>query len=141
MRSRRAVLVAAALLALTGCGQRQAPHVPAPAPPPAVVRAYLTMDATDHQREQIRAWLGGRPEVASSLFESRDQALAAFKESFEDSPELVASIQVTDLPESFLVTLADRATLDVFVEAMQLLDGVESVAADAQGPPSPAPPG
>ncbi|MEU8074855.1 permease-like cell division protein FtsX [Catellatospora citrea] len=136
MGSRWVALVVVALLAAAGCGAPagQAPE-PRPAPQSTVVRLELAMDATAPQRTAIESWLQTRPEVASFTFESREQALARFREAFRDSAELVGSISAADLPESFTATLAAGADVDGFVSAAQPLAGIDHVGRDTDSPP------
>lgn len=131
MGARLVAVLLAAALAVAGCGApaSQAP-VPRPAPAAITVRLELAMDATGLQRAGVESWLRSRPEIASFAFESREQALARFREAFRDSGELVGSISAADLPESFTVTLAADADVDGFVAAAQPLEGLEHVVQD-----------
>ncbi|GAA1400869.1 permease-like cell division protein FtsX [Catellatospora coxensis] len=136
MGPRLVALLLAAALAVAGCGApvNQAP-VPRPAPRTVTVRLELAMDATGAQRAGVESWLRGRPEVAAFVFESREQALARFREAYRDSGELVGSISAADLPESFTVTLAADADADGFVAAAQPLEGLDHVVRDQDEPP------
>ncbi|MFC7246636.1 permease-like cell division protein FtsX [Catellatospora aurea] len=133
---RLVALLIAAAFAVAGCGAPagQTP-VPRPAPQTVTVRLELAMDATGPQRDGVASWLQSRPEVASVAFESREQALARFREAYRDSGELVGSLSAADLPESFTVTLKADADVDGFVAAAQPLEGLDHVVPDEDQPP------
>ncbi|MEU7825604.1 permease-like cell division protein FtsX [Catellatospora sp. NPDC049133] len=136
MGPRLVAMLLAAALAVAGCGAPagQTP-VPRPAPAAVTVRLELAMDATEAQRAGVASWLRSRPDVASVAFESREQALARFREAYRDSGELVGSISSADLPESFTVTLKADADVDGFVAAAQPLEGLDHVVQDQDQPP------
>ncbi|MEV0456595.1 permease-like cell division protein FtsX [Catellatospora methionotrophica] len=136
MGSRWVAVLVAALLAVAGCGtSANGTPEPRPAPQAAAIRLELVMDVTGPQRTAVESWLKARPEVASFTFESREQALARFREAYRESGELVGSLSAADLPESFMVTLAADADADGFVAAAQPLDGVDHVEHDTGEPP------
>ncbi len=126
MLRRRALLTAPLLplAAVTGCAGGPAPE---PAAQPLTVKVFLARDATDAQREGVDAALRGRPEAGRSVYVSPEQALAAFRREHAEAPGTLDSLAVGDLPASFVVELADRATLDGFAAAIRPLPGVDAV--------------
>ena len=86
--------------------------------------------ATDEQKQAIEAVLKENPDVKSYRFETQQQAYDRIQNlnvpasSFE-GPD--PAIKVTDMPESFWVTMTDPHKAGEITESVQGLDGVSTV--------------
>ena len=58
-------------------------------------------------------------------YEFREVAHARFAEQFKDAPDLVESVEVDDLPESFRVKLTDQDRTGDVVTAVGSMPGVD----------------
>jgi cell division transport system permease protein len=80
------------------------------------VSIFLTDDVTDEQRAAIEAELESSPEVASFVYESKDEAYERFQQQFAQQPELVQNTPADALPESFRVELENPERYSVIAE-------------------------
>jgi cell division transport system permease protein len=80
------------------------------------VSIFLADDVTDEQRAAIEAELDSSPEVASFLYESKDEAYERFQQQFSQQPELVENTPADALPESFRVELVNPERYSVIAE-------------------------
>ncbi len=85
------------------------------------VSIFLADDVTDEQRTAIEQELDGSKEVASYIYESKDEAYARFQQQFSQQPELVENTPADALPESFRVELKNPERYPVIAE--QFPDG------------------
>lgn len=69
------------------------------------VAIFLRQDITGRQRQALQDALRADPLVRSLLFETRQQAYVRFKELWRDSPDFVAAVDESQLPESFRLEL------------------------------------
>ncbi|NLV71182.1 MAG: ABC transporter permease [Actinobacteria bacterium] len=60
-------------------------------------------------QDQITSW----PEVKSSSYITKEQALQRLKEDYADSPEIFESLTSNPLPASFEIALVDPQTVDI----------------------------
>jgi cell division transport system permease protein len=67
------------------------------------------VDISDRQRRDLGAALRSDPGLRGVRFESRQQVYARFKRIYAEAPDLVGAVKVDQIPESFLVTLAEPA--------------------------------
>ncbi|GAA4365693.1 permease-like cell division protein FtsX [Paeniglutamicibacter cryotolerans] len=84
---------------------------------------------TDTQRGEIKSALDSdvlKPYVDTYDYESKDQALAHFREQFQNSP-IVDSVTADQLPESFRVSLLDPEKYGVVNEVFSSMKGVDVV--------------
>ena len=84
---------------------------------------------TDAQRSDIQSMLESdavKPYVASFEHESKEQALAHFRQQFENSA-IVDTVTADQLPESFRVSLVDPEKYDVINELFSSMKGVDVV--------------
>ncbi|MEK8106688.1 permease-like cell division protein FtsX [Micromonospora sp. M12] len=88
---------------------------------------FLTFEVTDEQRSAVNRALDADPAVRTLRYESREQAYATFKGMYEDAPELVAAVQVSQMPESFRVALTGRSEYPSLAARVQRLPGVDQV--------------
>ena len=82
---------------------------------------------SDQQRSQLQADLSATPQVEQVFYESKQQAYERFRETFKDSPDLVANVTPEALPESFRVKLKDPQQFDVVASAFTGRPGVDTV--------------
>jgi cell division transport system permease protein len=85
------------------------------------VSIFLTDDVTPEQRAAIEQELDASPEVATFLYESKEQAYERFQQQFSQQPELVENTPADALPESFRVELVNPERYSVI--AQQFPDG------------------
>lgn len=84
---------------------------------------------TDAQRDEIKTALDSemlKPYIDTYDYESKDQALAHFREQFKNSP-IVDSVTAGQLPESFRVSLIDPEKYGVVNEVFSSMSGVDVV--------------
>lgn len=67
-----------------------------------------TTDQIDAMQTEILGW----PEVKSSVFVSKQDALARLKEDFKDNPEILEGLTGNPLPASFEISLVDPQSVD-----------------------------
>ncbi|MCU1693284.1 MAG: Cell division protein FtsX [Frankiales bacterium] len=79
------------------------------------------------ERTQLLTELEALPQVQRVFYESKEQAYTRFKETFKDSPDLVANVTADVLPESFRVKLKDPTQFEVVASALRGRPGVEEV--------------
>jgi cell division transport system permease protein len=89
------------------------------------VSIFLADDVTDEQRAAIEQQLESSPEVASFLYESKEEAYQRFQQQFSQQPELVENTPADALPESFRVELDNPERYPVIAE--QFPDGQNGV--------------
>jgi cell division transport system permease protein len=73
------------------------------------VEAFFPPDATQQEIDKVRSAVEGYPEVASVNYVSKEEALATFKDTFSDKPELYQGIDPDVLPASLQIQLKDPA--------------------------------
>jgi cell division transport system permease protein len=76
------------------------------------VEAYFPPGATQQEVDKVRSSVESYPEVASVTYVSEEQALAKFKETFADKPELSQGLDPGVLPASLQIQLKDPAAAD-----------------------------
>ncbi|MEV7013730.1 permease-like cell division protein FtsX [Streptosporangium sp. NPDC051022] len=84
---------------------------------------------TPEQRRALERKLRAMPQVAEVRFESRQEALANFREAFADDEVMLSVVEAKDMPESFVGTLRRRADVVPFRSAFTQVPGVANVAA------------
>jgi cell division transport system permease protein len=96
---------------------------------PRLVEAalFLRADVTDQQRADLDLLLRSDSRVLRVRYESRQAAYDNFKRMYRDAPDLVASVRVEQIPESFRVTLAKPSGYAEFVKDVEGRPGVEAV--------------
>jgi cell division transport system permease protein len=85
------------------------------------VSIFLADDVTDEQRTAIEQKLDSSQEVATYIYESKEQAYKRFQQQFSQQPELVENTPEDALPESFRVELVNPERYPVIAE--QFPDG------------------
>jgi hypothetical protein len=87
----------------------------------------LRADITDRQRRELGATLRSDPEVRDVRFQSRAKAYERFKRIYSDAPDLVAAVNLDQVPESYLVTLAEPAAYAGFFAQFTEAGGVDDI--------------
>jgi cell division transport system permease protein len=77
------------------------------------VSIFLTDDVSEDQRDAIASQLDASPEVASVVYESKEEAYERFRQQFSQQPELVENTPPDALPESFRVELVNPERYEV----------------------------
>ncbi|MFF0152064.1 permease-like cell division protein FtsX [Micromonospora sp. NPDC005203] len=88
---------------------------------------FLDDNVTDQQRDEVRRALDADPAIRTVVFESREQALATFQKMYADAPDLVASVQASQFPESYRITLAAREQFAELRVPVERLPGVDEI--------------
>jgi cell division transport system permease protein len=83
------------------------------------VEAFFPQDSSQEEIDKVRSAVGGYPEVSSVNFISKEEALAAFKETFADKPELYEGIDPGVLPASLQLQLKDPAAADEVAQRLK----------------------
>jgi cell division transport system permease protein len=79
------------------------------------ITVYLKTDPDPSQAdvEAMQTEIMGWPEVKSSVYVSKTDALERLKEDFKDNPEILENLTSNPLPASFEIALVDPQTVDV----------------------------
>ena len=80
------------------------------------VSIFLADDVTDEQRAAIEQKLDDSKEVASYIYESKEEAYERFQQQFSQQPELVENTPADALPESFRVELVNPERYPIVAE-------------------------
>ncbi|UQU64206.1 permease-like cell division protein FtsX [Couchioplanes caeruleus] len=91
------------------------------------VAIFLGAEATDRQRSALGAALRGDPRVAELQFENRQQAWERFRRLWADSPDFVAAVSPSQLPESYRLRMVDRSQYRGLLATYAAMDGVQDV--------------
>ena len=83
------------------------------------VEAFIPPDASQERVEEIRKAAESYPEVASVNYVSEDEALAKFKDTFKDQPEIYENLDPGVLPASFQLQLEDPALADEVAQKLE----------------------
>jgi cell division transport system permease protein len=89
-------------------------------------------DATQQQKDALKADLEKLPEVAKVDYESKQQAYARFKDRFSTTPGFVQSTREGDIPDSFRIRLKDPEQYKSVAQAMLSRPGVDQVINEKQ---------
>jgi cell division transport system permease protein len=83
------------------------------------VEAYFPPDATQEEIDGIISDVKSWPEVSSVNYVSEEEALAAFKETFADRPELSENLQPGVLPASIQIQLEDPSEAEAVAQRLE----------------------
>jgi hypothetical protein len=97
---------------------------------------FLRAEATASQKSAIQVRLRGLPGLGRLYFRTRAESYAELKDIFKDSPDVVAQTKPEDIPESFWLTLPDRAAEPTMAD-LRRLPGVEEVSRVHRAFPTP----
>jgi cell division protein FtsX len=100
---------------------------------------YLSTDVTTGQKDAIGAYLRGLNLVGEIRYESHEDAYRRFVEASRDRPDIIAKVSPETLPESFWLTLADRADLLAVESHLAAQPGVDDVHVPSDRQSSPVP--
>ena len=87
------------------------------------VEAYFPPDATQEEIDSTINTVEGWPEVASVNYVSDEEALAAFKDTFADRPELYENLDPGVLPASMQIQLEDPTEAGVVADRLAQDEG------------------
>ncbi len=90
---------------------------------------WLDRDATSEQVSIVERALNDSPLIADSRYITRQETFAEFQEFWQDSPEIMASVEPERLPTSFRVipTEPDLEVVEALAAEYRLLPGVKEV--------------
>ncbi|MEU8259643.1 permease-like cell division protein FtsX [Micromonospora sp. NPDC048999] len=91
------------------------------------VSIFLTSDVTDQQRGAVKRALEENRAVHTIVFISHDEAYARFSKLYEEEPDLVASVQPSQLPESFRIKMAGRSQYAALAAHVKQMPGVDEI--------------
>ncbi|GAA2679186.1 MULTISPECIES: permease-like cell division protein FtsX [Actinoplanes] len=91
------------------------------------VSIFLADNVTDGQRQAIKAKIDESPLVKESSYETKEQALERFKVLYADSPDFVAAVNVSSLPESYRVKLTNPEDYDKFAKQIEGEPGIQRI--------------
>jgi cell division transport system permease protein len=83
------------------------------------VEAFFPPDASQQEIDEIRSSTEGYPEVSSVNYVSKEEALATFKQTFADRPEVYEGIDPGVLPASLQIQLENPATADEVAQRLR----------------------
>jgi cell division transport system permease protein len=83
------------------------------------VEAFFPPDATQQEIDKVRSAVEGYPEVASVHYVSKEEALATFKRTFSDKPELYQGIDPDVLPASLQIQLKNPAAAEEVAQRLR----------------------
>jgi cell division transport system permease protein len=83
------------------------------------VEAYFPPDATQEEIDGIISDVKSWPEVSGVNYVSEEQALAAFKETFADRPELSENLAPGVLPASIQIQLEDPSEAEAVAQRLE----------------------
>jgi cell division transport system permease protein len=83
------------------------------------VEAYFPPDATQEEIDGIISDVKSWPEVSGVNYVSEEEALAAFKETFADRPELSENLQPGVLPASIQIQLEDPSEAEAVAQRLE----------------------
>jgi cell division transport system permease protein len=83
------------------------------------VEAFIPPDASQERVEEIQNAVESYPEVSGVNYVSEDEALAKFKATFKDQPEIYENLDPGVLPASFQLQLEDPALADEVAQKLE----------------------
>jgi cell division transport system permease protein len=87
------------------------------------VEAYFPPDATQKEIDGIISNVEGWPEVSGVNYVSEEEALASFKETFADRPELYENLDPGVLPASIQIQLEDPSEAEAVAQRLEQEQG------------------
>ncbi|HEX9711675.1 MAG TPA: permease-like cell division protein FtsX [Actinomycetota bacterium] len=91
------------------------------------VQVFLANDVSDDERDSLRGDLQQMPEVATVVYESKQEAFQRFKQLFRDQPGIVENTEADALPESFRVKLRDPEKFEIVSDRLEGRPGIEEI--------------
>ena len=83
------------------------------------VEAFFPQDASQEEIDRVRSAVATYPQVASVNYISKEEALATFKETFANKPELYEDLDPGVLPASLQLQLVNPATADEVAQRLK----------------------
>ncbi|MDA1361131.1 permease-like cell division protein FtsX [Glycomyces luteolus] len=118
------VAVAGTLVYFLVRGEQAAPHG---FPGDHHVIVYLDRDVEDDVLEQIESALQEHPLTEQIEYESQEEALERFQDTFSEQPDLVDLTDAADLPSAFRIRLTDSDRSEEFVQEFEEVEGVYEI--------------
>lgn len=87
------------------------------------VEAFFAPDAKQQKIEEVRRSVEAYPEVSGVTYVSKDEALAEFRRTFEDQPEIYEDMNSDFLPASLKIQLNDSETADAVARKLENQEG------------------
>jgi cell division transport system permease protein len=87
------------------------------------VEAYFPPDATQEEIDAIISDVEGWPEVSGVSYVSEEEALASFRETFADRPELYENLDPGVLPASIQIQLEDPSEAEAVAQRLEQEQG------------------
>ncbi|MFM7271916.1 MAG: permease-like cell division protein FtsX [Actinomycetes bacterium] len=88
---------------------------------------FMNVDATDGQVQAVQRQLANDPDVRSSRYLTKEDALKEFRRLFRDQPDLVNSVDAASLPSSFRVAPVRAELTQVVADRFESQPGVDEV--------------
>lgn len=88
---------------------------------------FLQPTVTDNQRDAIAHQLESMPEVKKSRYVDKSQAYTEFQQMFSNTPDLVNSLSVSDMPPSFRVVPTRANDVQLIGDRFKSQSGVKDV--------------
>lgn len=92
------------------------------------LKAFLELDLEQYEINDIKAQLEQTPNIDTTVFESKEEALEKFSEQIGERKDLISGLQENNpLPNSFIITIKDANEADETSKAVANIEGVEEV--------------
>lgn len=88
---------------------------------------FMNVDATDGQVQAVQRQLSNDPDVRTSRYLTKEDALKEFRRLFRDQPDLVNSVDAASLPSSFRVAPVRAELTQVVADRFESQPGVDEV--------------
>ncbi|MCL2491661.1 MAG: permease-like cell division protein FtsX [Coriobacteriia bacterium] len=92
------------------------------------IQVFILDDAPSQDIEVLQRQLQSNPLVSTVSFTTKDEALEKFKETMEQSPEVIANIEGNPLPASLDVELNNAQDIELVVEEIKASDAFMRIA-------------
>lgn len=96
------------------------------------VSAFLKKDITQTEQQKLIEEVDAMPQVQELTYVSQSEALAEFKQTFPDRPELWENLNETSLPASLRIKLYDANDHDIVADAIDDAPVVSDVRSGGQ---------
>lgn len=87
------------------------------------VEAFFAPDAKQQKIEEVRRSVEAYPEVSGVTYVSKKEALAEFRKTFEDQPEIYEDMNSDFLPASLKIQLNDSENADAVARKLERQEG------------------
>jgi cell division protein FtsX len=129
-RRRRTILwilaSAVALILVSGAAFGAGYLVGRPAKEQYTISVFMKKDATQADKDGVRAALEALDPVDGVRFETKEEAVANAQRTFRDNPEALEYMTAENLPESFRATITRRDLTCAEIRPIPKLSGVDT---------------